>query len=142
MQVNATTSFPSSPPSDAGRMIRAWRQRAGLTQEDLAEALSVTVYTVSRWENGHVVPSNLVWRALRQLAEERDRSFDERGGVYGGVVVAMALAAILGIVGIVTSSHGDVDANRAIIAVVLIAALALGVPKGIELLRSLWWPEG
>jgi len=52
-------------------MIRAWRQRAGLTQEGLAQALSVTFSTVSRWENGHVLPSKLAWRALQQLADER-----------------------------------------------------------------------
>ncbi len=71
MQVNASTPIPSNPPSDAGRMIRAWRQRTGLTQEGLAQALSVTFSTVSRWENGHVLPSKLAWRALQQLAEER-----------------------------------------------------------------------
>jgi hypothetical protein len=46
-------------------VIRAWRQRVGLTQEGLAQALSVTFSTVSRWENGHVLPSKLAWRALQ-----------------------------------------------------------------------------
>ena len=71
MQANATTPIPSNPPVDAGRLVRAWRQRAGLTQEGLAQALSVTFSTVSRWENGHVLPSKLAWRALQQLADER-----------------------------------------------------------------------
>ena len=71
MQANATTPIPSNPPSDAGRIIRAWRQRAGLTQEGLAQALSVTFSTVSRWENGHVRPSKLAWRAIERLASER-----------------------------------------------------------------------
>jgi putative transcriptional regulator len=71
MQVTTSTPIPSNPPSDAGRIIRAWRQRAGLTQEGLAQALSVTFSTVSRWENGHVLPSKLAWRALQQLAQER-----------------------------------------------------------------------
>jgi DNA-binding transcriptional regulator YiaG len=44
----------------------------GLTQEGLAQALSVTFSTVSRWENGHVLPSKLAWRALQQLAAERN----------------------------------------------------------------------
>jgi DNA-binding transcriptional regulator YiaG len=52
-------------------MIRAWRRRVGLTQEGLAQALNVTFSTVSRWENGHVLPSKLAWRALQQLATER-----------------------------------------------------------------------
>ena len=79
MQVNATTPIPSNPPSDAGRIIRAWRQRAGLTQEGLAQALSVTFSTVSRWENGHVLPSKLAWRALTQLADERACPLDPNG---------------------------------------------------------------
>ena len=61
----------STPPRDAGQVIRSWRQRVGLTQEGLAQALSVTFSTVSRWENGHVLPSKLAWRALQQLATER-----------------------------------------------------------------------
>ena len=79
MRVNASTPIPSNPPSDAGRMIRAWRQRAGLTQEGLAQALSVTFSTVSRWENGHVLPSKLAWRALQQLADERNCPLDPNG---------------------------------------------------------------
>ncbi len=61
----------TSPPADAGRIIRVWRRRIGLTQEGLAQALSVTFSTVSRWENGHVRPSKLAWKALEQLAQER-----------------------------------------------------------------------
>jgi putative transcriptional regulator len=59
------------PPPQAGRVIRAWRRRIGLTQEGLAQALSVTFSTVSRWENGHVRPSKLAWKAIEQLAAER-----------------------------------------------------------------------
>jgi putative transcriptional regulator len=67
----ATMTTTNNPPHDAGHTIRAWRQRVGLTQEGLAQALSVTFSTVSRWENGHVLPSKLAWRALQQLASER-----------------------------------------------------------------------
>jgi putative transcriptional regulator len=71
----------STPPPDAGRIIRAWRARVGLTQEELANALDVTFSTVSRWENGHVTPSRLAWRALEQLAAERgDLLLGEGGG--------------------------------------------------------------
>ena len=67
------------PPPDASRMIRLWRQRAGLTQEDLAHTLGVTFSTVSRWENGHVRPSGLAWKALVQVAAQRGtRLVDER----------------------------------------------------------------
>jgi len=50
--------------------------------------LSVTFSTVSRWENGHVQPSRLAWRAMAQLAAERNCPIDEpddRGAaVMGG----------------------------------------------------------
>jgi DNA-binding transcriptional regulator YiaG len=65
------------PPPDAARVIRAWRHRVGLTQEGLAQALSVTFSTVSRWENGHVLPSKLAWRALQRLAQERGCALEE-----------------------------------------------------------------
>ena len=56
------------PPRRASNIIRAWRRRVGLTQEALAHALGVTFSTVSRWENGHVKPSRLAWKALEELA--------------------------------------------------------------------------
>jgi len=60
-------------------MIRAWRHRTGLTQEDLAQALGVTFSTVSRWGNGHVRPSSLAWKVLEQVAAERGNLLvDER----------------------------------------------------------------
>jgi len=74
----------SGPPRDAGRIIRAWRRRIGLTQEGLAQALSVTFSTVSRWENGHVKPSKLAWKALEQLATERGSPLLDNPGADGG----------------------------------------------------------
>ena len=69
----------TGPAPDAARMIRPWRHRTGLTQEDLAHALGVTFSTVSRWENGHVRPSLLAWKALEQVAAERGTPLlDER----------------------------------------------------------------
>ena len=71
MQTHTAPPGPGAPPPHAARIIRAWRLRLGLTQEGLARELSVTFSTVSRWENGHVLPSKLAWRALQQLAAER-----------------------------------------------------------------------
>ena len=52
-------------------MIRSWRCRLGVTQEELARALGVTLSTLNRWENGRVLPSQLAWRELKGLAAKR-----------------------------------------------------------------------
>lgn len=46
-----------------GGVIRYLRQQLGMTQEELAQALGITVGTVSRWEKGRFRPSRLA-RAL------------------------------------------------------------------------------
>ena len=58
-------------PADADEMIRSWRCRMGLTQGALAYALGVGFATVSRWENGHGLPSRLAWHRLKRVAAER-----------------------------------------------------------------------
>ena len=52
-------------------LIRTLRQRLGLTQEEFAHAIAVTVSTVNRWENAHAMPSKLAWKVLRDLARRR-----------------------------------------------------------------------
>lgn len=41
---------------DIGVKIRKLRQMRGITQEQLASSLQITVQTVSRWENGITLP--------------------------------------------------------------------------------------
>jgi DNA-binding transcriptional regulator YiaG len=77
-------SANGTPPRDAAQVIRAWRRRVGLTQEGLAQALNVTFSTVSRWENGHVQPSKLAWRALQQLAVVRGCPLEIEGSERSG----------------------------------------------------------
>ena len=74
MEASHFPALPSEP--HGGHLLRGWRRRAGLTQEDLARALSVTFSTVSRWENGHVRPSKLAWKAIERLARERGVALD------------------------------------------------------------------
>ena len=41
---------------DIGRAIKELRLKTGITQEELADALRVSVQTISRWENGVNAP--------------------------------------------------------------------------------------
>jgi putative transcriptional regulator len=51
--------------------VRELRTQLGMTQEEFAHAIAVTVSTVNRWENGHANPSKLAWRAIEGLARKR-----------------------------------------------------------------------
>ncbi len=62
--------------SDAAEVIRSWRCRVGITQEELARALGVTLSTLNRWENAHVLPSRLAWRQLKVFATKRSCPFE------------------------------------------------------------------
>ncbi len=50
--------------------IRTLRHNLGLTQEEFAHRLGITVATVNRWENGHNSPTRLARKALVDLAAE------------------------------------------------------------------------
>ena len=64
---------------NAGNLIRGLRQKLGMTQEEFAHEIAVTVSTVNRWENGHIEPSRLARRAMEGLAlqVESGSSFEE-----------------------------------------------------------------
>ena len=52
-------------------IIRDLRSQLGLTQEEFAHALGITVSTVNRWEKGHSVPSKLARASLVRFAGRR-----------------------------------------------------------------------
>jgi DNA-binding transcriptional regulator YiaG len=60
-----------SMEDNAGNLIRGLRQKLGMTQEEFAHEIAVTVSTVNRWENAHAEPSKLAWKAIQDLARKR-----------------------------------------------------------------------
>jgi DNA-binding transcriptional regulator YiaG len=64
--------------------IAELRRRLGMTQEEFAHAIGVTVSTVNRWENGHIKPSRLARKAMQGLAAEAalSGSFDASAAVF------------------------------------------------------------
>jgi DNA-binding transcriptional regulator YiaG len=61
---------------NAGSLIRTLRQKLGMTQEEFAHEIAVTVSTVNRWENAHAEPSKLAWKAIHDLARKRGLTED------------------------------------------------------------------
>lgn len=61
---------------NAGVSVRTLRQKLGMTQEEFAHEIAVTVSTVNRWENAHAEPSKLAWKAISDLARKRGLDVD------------------------------------------------------------------
>ena len=59
-----------------GNVIRNLRRQLGMTQEDLAHALGITVGTVSRWEKGRFRPSRLARVLILDFAKQHNVSLD------------------------------------------------------------------
>ncbi len=49
-------------------MIRDIRTQLGLTQEDFAQMLGITISTINRWEKGRAKPSKLARLSLTRVA--------------------------------------------------------------------------
>lgn len=49
--------------------VKEVRSKLNLTQQQLAEALSVNYTTINRWENGHSVPSKLAQKSFYDFCE-------------------------------------------------------------------------
>ena len=54
----------------SGADIRREREKLGLTMEEAAEYLSVSLITLSRWERQLIAPSKVVLRGIEALFEE------------------------------------------------------------------------
>ncbi|TMB22539.1 MAG: helix-turn-helix transcriptional regulator [Deltaproteobacteria bacterium] len=71
-------------PDSTRSLVRQLRQQLGMTQEEFAHEIAVTVSTVNRWENAHAQPSKLAWKAIRDLA--RQRGLPQSGGQSSATV--------------------------------------------------------
>ena len=71
-------SETASETTSGQNPVRELRNQLGLTQEEFAHAIAVTVSTVNRWENGHANPSKLAWRAIQSLARKRGVTVRDR----------------------------------------------------------------
>ena len=60
-----------------GREIRAARERAGMTQGELAQRVGVSLRTVGNWERGDTVPMNRASAVESALAQWLDRGDTE-----------------------------------------------------------------
>lgn len=70
--VPATVEMPADVELSQGGVIRYLRRQLGMTQEDLAHALGITVGTVSRWEKGRFRPSRLARALILEFAREHN----------------------------------------------------------------------
>jgi putative transcriptional regulator len=50
-------------------VVKKVRLDLKLSQQQLAQALNVSYTTINRWENGHVVPSNLAQKSFFDFCE-------------------------------------------------------------------------
>ncbi len=62
-----TAAFRKAAGLLAPEEIRFHRERVGLTQDELADHLGITVLTLSRWETGELIQSRSLDRFLRAI---------------------------------------------------------------------------
>lgn len=58
-----------------GVAVRTLRGQMGMTQEEFAHALGITVGTVNRWENGRFKPSKLARNTITTFATRHGLTF-------------------------------------------------------------------
>lgn len=74
------TPYASISAETAGRLLREWRRINRVKQDVVALKIGVTQAAVSRWENGHDIPSAVALRRLENMIVdfERDELAAER----------------------------------------------------------------
>lgn len=56
---------------DFSGFVKTVRKDLGLSQSDLAKALNVNYTTINRWENNHVIPSNLAMKSFIDFCQSK-----------------------------------------------------------------------
>lgn len=81
MQIDGMTSLRcgAAPEEQIGEVIRYLRQQLGMTQEELAQSLGITVGTVSRWEKGRFRPSRLARALIVEFARTHNVPLNLKG---------------------------------------------------------------
>lgn len=51
------------------KIVRKVRKQLRMSQQQIADALCVSFATINRWENGHVIPSNLAQKSFFDFCE-------------------------------------------------------------------------
>ena len=64
--------------------IRHLRRHLGMTQEEFAHSLGITVGTVNRWENGRFSPSKLARATILEFARRHGVQDDPNGALPSG----------------------------------------------------------
>ena len=75
--MRSATNHTKPQPIDMNALVLPLRSLCGLTQEQFAAKLGVTVVTVNRWENYRSKPMPLALRQLRTLLIELSQSEDK-----------------------------------------------------------------
>ena len=60
-------------PNNYSEIVRTARRARGWTQAELAQQISVTNVTISRWEKGRVEPSAVLWERFLEIADNRSK---------------------------------------------------------------------
>ena len=64
----------------SGTRLRHWRERAGLTQQALADTCGLSRFQISRWETGEAKPEP---GSLKPLVQGLSKALDDYATLFG-----------------------------------------------------------
>jgi putative transcriptional regulator len=66
---NIAHAISGGPIVTFSEFVISVRKNLNLSQKQLAAAINVSYSTINRWENGHVIPSNLATKSFLDFCE-------------------------------------------------------------------------